>query len=393
MELYRLISNLNLRADPSTNQTTQGDFPKGTVVQGFETNQDGTWLHVHVPNTDGGFHDGWMSLKFLEQLHSAALTWRLGVNLREFAYYGSGQGIIKGTQEALRTQQLTACQSAGIKLVRFFASRCEFDIDTCISYVGKALDTLWSTSQMQAIVCLDDSLNGSNQYMQGNESYHKYKFGHLITAYWEQRAYLEPYIRNIIKIVTAFQNHPAVLMWELGNEFGLYPSPPNPGDADAFFEFVRTASQEIRNIAPTNQLIALGLISTDAVFSQLTTDDRYTASKRLYQLPTVDAIGVHYYQDNYDDLKECIQIDWQVAHDLGKPFYIGELGAPDSAGNRPAYYADEIVRWKKADALAVMLWQLDSSPWDVGICDDRGFGKWKHPSDYQPILDAIKPLA
>jgi endo-1,4-beta-mannosidase len=243
---------------------------------------------------------------------------------------------------------------------------------------------------MQAIVCLDDSLNGADQYMRGNDAFHTGPDGHLVTRYWEQKAYRQAYIPNLRKIVGAFKTHPAVFIWELGNEYGLYPQPPQQGDATAFYEFAKEASGEIRQIASPNQLVALGLISTHHVFSQSAADDRYTSAKRLYQLPSVDAVGVHYYRDNYDDLKPFIKIDCDVAGELGKPFYVGELGAKEDSGNRPAYYASEIDGWKQADAMSVLLWQLDSSPMDVGVSDDRGFARWKSVGDYQAILDQLK---
>ncbi len=396
MELYRTTNDLNLRPNPNANPPSLGVFKRGTVVEGIGINPEGTWLHVHIPKTGGGVFEGWMSLKYLTRLAAPPQKWRLGVNLREFAYYGSGATHIQGTQMSQQGQQLTACKQNGIKLVRFFACHHEFKIEDSINYIRKALDLLWNDFEhMQAVICLDDSLNGSDTYMAGSDKYHAGDMGHLTVDYWRKAAYMNPYIPNLRKIVTAFKDHPAVAMWELGNEFGLYPQVPAPqsSDADNFYKFVKVASQEIRNLAPVNQLISIGLITTHAVYVPTPALDRYAASRRLYELPTVDVVGVHYYKDKQSELASFIDIDRQVARDLGKPFYVGEMGALRTENDRPAYYEGEVRRWKDDDALTVMPWQLDSFPqWNTGICDDYCIGKWRD-ADYQSILDKLKLLA
>ncbi len=395
MELYRTTNDLNLRPNPNANPPSLGVFKRGTVVEGIGINPEGTWLQVRIPKQGGGVFEGWMSLKYLTRLAAPPQRWRLGVNLRELAYYGSGAAKIIGTQKGQRAQQLSACRDTGISLVRFFASHHDFKIDASIGFIRETLDMLWNDfGHMQAVVCLDDSLDGSDTHMAGSDKYHTGPEGHLTVDYWRKQAYWNPYILNVRKIVTAFKDHPAVAMWELGNEFGLYPQVPAPlpSDADNFYKFVKVASQEIRNLAPVNQLISIGLITTHAVYVQTPALDRYAASRRLYELPTVDVVGVHYYKDKQDELADYIEVDRQVAHDLGKPFYVGEMGALINDGDRPAYYAGEINRWK-GSALTVMPWQLDSfAQWDTGICDTRGFGRWRD-ADYQPILDKLKALA
>jgi hypothetical protein len=397
MAQYQLTNGLHLRMGPSRDSGDLGIFPQGTIVDGVGFNPERTWLQVSIPQAGGSPLSGWMSLRFLKPLKTPALNWQLGINMREFAYYGTGVGFL--TSQTLRQEQLAVCENVGIKLVRFFASRHEeaFDLAKTIQQVGQALDLL-DQHHMQAVVCLEDSLTGANQYMQGNDTFHTGPHGHLVADFWRQQCYGDAYLKHLRAIVKAFQAHPAVLMWELGNEFGLYPQPPQAGDSDAFATFVQIASAEIKNIAPQH-LVALGLVRTHEVFSQMpgaTLNDRKKAARKLYSLPGVDAVGVHYYRDqdnqgNWVDSKDFIDIDFAVARDLGKPFYIGEVGARKDSPNRPAFYHDEVKAWKDAGAFSVLPWQLDSAPFDVGIGDD--FGISKRHGDYQPILDQLTLLA
>lgn len=408
MELYRLTSDLNLREEPNKDAASKGVFSLGTVVEGFETNPEGTWIRVRIPAGPGGaFHEGWMSLRFLARLTAEPLTWRLGINLREFAYYGSGALGVKNTSASLRAKQLETCRDIGVKLVRFFGSRLQFSADESIPFIRAALDEI-AAFGMKAIVCLEDSLTGAEQQMPGNEKFHNASENHLNVEFWRNRIYQQTYLPAMRKIVTAFRNDPTILMWELGNEFGLYPPPPGPGDDPAFppkiqagdhehfLNFVKAASQEIKQIAP-NHLVALGLISSHHVYDQASDDDgkRRDWAKRLYSLASVDAVGVHFYRNNFHELERFIKIDYEVAtRDLGKPFYVGEIGAQHGEGGRPEFYSKTIEHWKGEGAFTVMPWQLDTSPFDVGVCDHLGFGFWrdKH-QDYGAILDAIKSQA
>src|SRR5262249_28867779 len=86
------------------------------------------------------------------------IPWRTGVNMREFAYYNTG--IVPHTvgNPQLQRQQLTKLKQMNVKLVRFYASANTLSTSQCISQVRQALDLL-AEFNMQAIVCLDDSLN------------------------------------------------------------------------------------------------------------------------------------------------------------------------------------------------------------------------------------------
>lgn len=398
MEKYTLTGHLHLRAEPRPDSDDRGVFPRGTVVEALGYNAAKTWAKVRIARLDGSIATGWMSMAYLTEAKPAPVQWQLGMNLREFAYYGSNVGIIKGTTDNLRNDQLNVCQAYGIKVIRFFASRSEqvFNLAAMIAQVKQALDLLQQFG-MQAIIALDDSLSGANQYIHLNPDYHTANHGHLRTQYWKDKAYRNPYLTNVQQLVTTFANHPAVLMWELGNEFGLYPQPPQPGDERNFREFVREASGEIHRLAPSH-LVSIGLVSTNEVFGQTpgaTRRERENFAWQLYNLDSLHAVGVHYYKDNLSaERRDWIDIDYNVARRLNKLFYIGEIGALNTDGSRPRFFRDELTTWK-GKAFTIMPWQLDSHTipdWDIGIGDDRGIVR-RRDSDYGAIMSTLQAFA
>ena len=346
MERYRLITTLDLRANPSAASPSLGEFPAGTVVEEIGINGAGSWLQVRIRESDGSAQEGWMSLKYLTKLPNAPFKWQLGINLREFAYYETDANDPNFTPERLRSEQLTACRDNGIRLVRFFASHRDFEVETSIPLIRQALDTL-NDFKMQAIVCLDASLNGADPVTPDSDYFQLDADGHWVSTSWRQQAH----IANLCQIVSAFSDHPAVYMWELGNE-------SQPGDDFAFYEFVKEASEAVRQIAAPKQFMALGLTASKQVFNPPPERDRF-AALRLYQLPSIDAIGIHYNPNNDNDLKSAIKTDCEAINALGKPFYVSELGASNGG--------HAIDNSRQTDAPGVLLWQHDNSLVNVGV--------------------------
>ena len=104
------------------------------------------------------------------------ISWRTGVNMREFAYYGTPAR--QHTTPALQRTQLEQLREMQVHLVRFYASCNIFAAHQCSEKVLGALNLLQEFG-MQAIVCLTDSL-GSEFTVQGNESFHAAVLGHLL---------------------------------------------------------------------------------------------------------------------------------------------------------------------------------------------------------------------
>ncbi len=394
--LYRLTQGLNLRVDSNSTAQSHGVFPVGMVVEFIKFNEDSAWVNVKFKKADNTTVEGWMSAKFLKKVEKPILTWKLGMNMREFAYYGSGADGIQFASEGLRDEQLSVARDLGVKYVRFFASRRSHDTAGTINQLKKALETL-KKFNMQAFVCLDDSLTGAQMFIPGSDQFHRGPMGHMVADYFTSRHYRTAYLPHIKKIVEAFSNHPNILLWELGNEFGIYqPDGQQQGlqqtaASNAYADYVKEASTVIKDVSSTH-LVSLGLITTHHVYTQVSPPTREAFSRKLYDMPTVDVIGVHYYRHDKNDLMQYINIDVGVAKALDKPFYVGEVGGSINEGDRTQFLGDEIAFWKRQGAFTVMPWQLSSSPNDVNIGDDYGIARNKH-GDYDTILSKLKSLA
>lgn len=305
----------------------------------------------------------------------AGLAWRTGVNMREFAYYGSNV-LNDHTQAGLQDQQLAALRDLQVKVVRFYASHREFATDACIQKVDTALGRLKAFG-MQAIVCLDDSLTSAFT-VHGNNPFHTQVQGHYDKHYYLDQHYRDFYIPHVQQLVGAFKNHSAVLVWELGNEFAIHPRPSEMADSKAFLKFLQVASQTVKNASP-NKLVSTGFLNSRQVASddEIATESKLLAfAKKVYKIETIDLMSCHFYEDNSEE--HFAPIDVQAAAAFNKAFYVGELGSPVriSGGgqrNRSDYYRNKIQQWKANGAFTVLPWAFDTSPFDVGISDNEAF--------------------
>lgn len=300
------------------------------------------------------------------------IPWRTGANLRELAYYSPEymQHIHNGGQ--LLEQQLQALKAMKVKLVRFFACHRGASSEAAVARIKVVLDRM-DALDMQAIICLDDSVSPEFAVPRKHPDYTRTNTGHMHKKYWHDRHYVNDYLPHIKPIVRAFASHPAVLAWELGNEYAVHPRPYEPTDGDAFIKFARAASEAIKTIAPKH-LVSTGLVNS----RQVGPDSNWEAfSSELYGLPTIDLISIHYYDD--DGEKDYSSVDVEVAKRLKKPFYIGEVGAlaghHGGKHNRPQFLREEIREWKKRGAFCVLPWAFDTSEFDVGVSDTKSFAR------------------
>lgn len=309
-----------------------------------------------------------------------SIPWRTGVNMREFAYYGTP--VMPHTSAALQTQQLQALKDLQVRLVRFFASQRDTPTAATIERLRTALDRLEQFG-MQAIVCLDDGL-GSGFTVPGTNAFHSQVGGHLHSDYWVNENYRSDYLPHVSAIVRALKDHPAALLWELGNEYALHPREPMRVHSQAFLRFAAIASETIKEIAPQH-LVSTGLVNSRHVAS-LVEDDVNAFARQLYGLASIDVISIHYYQ--HDGEKNYSGIDLAAARDLQKPFYIGEVGMDKNSGGRDGYLKNEIAEWKNAGAFTVLPWAFDTSPMDVGVSDLYAFARIH--GDFEGIKNVMK---
>jgi hypothetical protein len=401
-------AGLYVRQTPDSSSKTNilGKAAFEAVVKGIEQNADASWLRG-TTTTDQGEQTGWMSLKWLKQIETRSdderkddkreekkplsLAWRLGVNMREFAYYGT-PFLPPSADAGLRARQLSLARELGIKVIRIWASHHRFNTHDSIHQLEMALSVI-DEFKMQAVVCLDDSLTGAGLYIPGDDAFHTATHGHLIKGYFNQERYRLNYLPHVRQIVTAFKDSRAILMWELGNEYALHPRPPVPGagepdakDAAAFRRFAEVASKTIKEIAP-DHLVGTGLVHANHVASPF--ENRRESAQQLYSIPTIDAVSLHYYAHVPE--YEQMAIDIEVAKTLGKPIYVGEVGMEVNTGDRAAYLNEQIKTKRQEGAFMVMPWNLDNAEWDANIGDIYAFSR-RH-GDFGAVLDAIKAHA
>ncbi|MBE0690717.1 MAG: M23 family metallopeptidase, partial [Anaerolineae bacterium] len=164
---------------------------------------------------------------------------------------------------------------------------------------------------------------------------------------------------------------------------------PSSVESEAFIKFARDASTAIKEVAP-GQLVSTGLVNTVHV----TAEDPLQYGLRLYGLPTLDAVSIHYY--HHDDEKQRAAKEIEIAKRLRKPFYVGEFGADRSDAkskglDRAKYVRDEMADWRQKGAAAALVWAFNCSPHDLGISDTRAWARMH--GDFDTIASAVKDFA
>ncbi|QEY17021.1 MULTISPECIES: CBM35 domain-containing protein [unclassified Cellvibrio] len=141
------------------------------------------------------------------------------------------------------------------------------------------------------------------------------------------RTLFKTFITNLLNHVNpltgkAYKNDPTIMMWELANE----PRYTNSNFAD-FKVWVSDIAAHIKSIAP-NQLVSIGSESSFGI----ALDDSYASLVELNRDPNIDAISGHLYPTAWSMTDEQVLGNIQkladLAREVGKPAYIGELGWP-----------------------------------------------------------------
>ncbi len=320
-----------------------------------------------------------------------AVPWRMGVNMREFAFYGTS--AVRHSSRALQRAQLVALNDLGVRVVRFFASHRDFNRQGCIDAVRGALDAL-DEFDMQAIICLDDGLTGAGFTIQGTEPWRTEVHGQYHSNFWVSNAWRDVHLPHARAFAEAFRDRPTILMWELGNEFALHPRDggrriPNRAASLAFLNYARTVSEAIKAVSPAH-LISTGLVNSRHVTALEDGEPASEFGRRLHSLPSIDAVSIHYYA--HDGERDYAGGEVETARAVGKPFYVGEVGAHHAeSGDRAAYFNREIAFWRNAGAFTVLPWAFDSSPNDVGVSDLYAVARI-HP-DYDRVRAVFQGFA
>ncbi|MEL6308874.1 MAG: NBR1-Ig-like domain-containing protein [Chloroflexota bacterium] len=312
--------------------------------------------------------------------------WVLGMNLRDYAYTDMNNGIGMATRlDEYQLKHAQKLQELGVKAVRFYGNHMHAETQLCIDRIGKALNVLHAHG-IQAVVSLGDALGHSGLYVKGDDIYHtEPPHAYFHKSYFNEGKYHQFYMPHNEKVVKAFGDSDAVLVWEIGNEFVTKPVGATDEDRAGFLRFAREASDMIA--ANSTQRISTGLLNSRQV-GQLPRDGSIQFAKQLYGLPNVDLATSHYY--NQDGEYEWAALDMDIAREMGIGYYIGEMGTAHDFGPRPPFYQKEIQFWRDHGAFMVMPWgfSLENQP----FMDNRSIIGMIH-GDFNDVLSTIRQFA
>jgi hypothetical protein len=154
----------------------------------------------------------------------------------------------------------------------------------------------------------------------------------ILTAVWDHNVLNEGYVKNVVRY---FRNHPAVLMWSLGNEWNLWSELGKLyydtfSDPDALEAAITATEQAARWIKEAYQEAGLepAPIASSIVYYWDEDPDMGWEPFSYYQhivssCPSVDVYGINMYQEpaKYVQLAR----EWAAAG-FSKPLFIAEFG-------------------------------------------------------------------
>jgi mannan endo-1,4-beta-mannosidase len=166
--------------------------------------------------------------------------------------------------------------------------------------------------------------------------------------------------------VARYAHNPTILAWQLINEGQVAGCPSESEGAQALRRFADDMGGVIKSIDP-NHLISLGTgIQGGCGFQVSDTPTR----NDYYYVHASPPIGLCEYHD-YDQVAAPLPVQEQQEMEsckaLNKPFFVGEIGIPESDRSRPAELTaklDEQFGYSNEPARGILVWQ-----WGVSVCD------------------------
>jgi hypothetical protein len=322
---------------------------------------------------------------------------KLGVNIRELAYFGTPQW--QWTREQWLPAYASNTKALGMKWVRFFAAHVAYSNDQIVARMKKVLDAL-AQEGLLAVVCLADSLSEKGMFPRGDEQWHSGSRGHLVKDYFNTGAYRANYMPFLQRIVTEFRNHPGVGMWQLMNELAIYNPPANDNDVKGFTTFVDEASEAIYRLDSVHP-ISVGIINTAHIMPP-GKDIRQFAREFYSKRKFIHIVSGHCYQYDHDtnpgslwEHEENCAIDAEIANETGRAMFWTEFGAMNGGDRRASSERFLNSHFIKGPASGALQWgfmlELDAIP-DSGIGDSRyGFSKTLN-TGYEQLSDLFKNL-
>ncbi|MBN2470016.1 MAG: cellulase family glycosylhydrolase [Anaerolineae bacterium] len=313
----------------------------------------------------------------------------VGANLREFVFYPRPD-ILPFAREEHQAEQLAAMTEMGMRVARLHACHRQVPVSDARELLGSALDRLHQHGLL-ALVVLNDALG--SYWVHGDERFHTHVLGHLDKhAYFHDEGYSENYLPFVRDVVSTYADHPAVFAWELGNEYAIHPQPATIEDGEAFLRFVQVVSDTIR-ANDLNHLVTIGLVNTGHVAPNDRPGlNRFEYGKRLYSLPNVDFLTVHFYEDNGEEQNSLP--DLEIARQVNKPLVVEEWGAV--GGEQVGLTVATLQSWFGQGAAGLLQWGLSATRSDIGVGDNEyGMDPYaeNNKHHYHPLLGVYREWA
>ena len=196
---------------------------------------------------------------------------------------------------------------------------------------------------------------------------------------YDQKGFFDVYSGSFIDYVNTYKNHPAILMWELGNEYNYHPEWFD-GDVNNWYKDMNAAAALIHD-NDTNHPVS-------TAHGELPDDVALSLS------PNIDVWGMNVYR--WDNPEEIFQ---QWAAKSEKPMYISEAGGDsymtiesdgfkqgenqDAQAQANARILDKIIENQELCA-GVTMFSFTDGWWKAGNPGQQDIGGWAPKSSGVP---------
>lgn len=284
---------------------------------------------------------------------------RIGVNMRS---------AIKYTQEELQGQLgihdgekwISGARWANIDLVRFYAAHQDMTTDQVIVSTRNVLDEMHKRDIKAIVVLTDGAFSGfgvkdtpENRNSVGSDrdryTWEFYKGG------WKGA-----YKKHVEALTAALGNHPAVKMWEIGNELFAPSFPLTQQQADWMTNFFIEVSDVIR--ANTKRLIGTGNIAFWNILVNYAYENNGAQSRKIIRHKNINVCSWHSYLVSNQALgaeEDHLKIEMTLfGNEKGVAWIIGETATR---------WEDESDHWPKLMAAAAFPFVSDILLWNVWL--------------------------
>ncbi len=137
--------------------------------------------------------------------------------------------------------------------------------------------------------------------------------------------YILSYRDYVAQIAAHFADEPTILMWQLGHDLAM------TSDWDDRVAIARDFAADMAAVAKANAPRTLLSIGANGITNGGFGEWDYSGYETVHQDPNVDVVSAVELTDEYpeltsQDLPRQIELDWSVALQIGKPFFVYSAG-------------------------------------------------------------------